>query len=147
MGLERGEQHLLRRRIERIERLVEQPERRLRGGDAGKGGAPALAGGEGAHRAGRQRGEIEGGERCVSVAGNTTQAIGDVDILAHREVALQPVEVTEPGNLATPPIGVGPHVLALPMDRARLGRHQERERAQQRGLARAVAAGERQQAA
>jgi hypothetical protein len=52
--------------------------------------------------------------------------------------------MAEPRQAAAPCLGVVLHVAALPVDGAGLRPHQQRQRAQQRGLAAAVAAGQGQ---
>jgi hypothetical protein len=107
MAAEDGAERRLRRRIEGVERLVEQPERRARGQHAGKRGAAALAGRQGPHGAPGDGGEIEGGERGGNaVARRLGDAAGRVEILAHREIALQAVEMAEPGDAAAPGLAV-----------------------------------------
>jgi hypothetical protein len=110
----------------------------------------ALAGGQRAHRSMHQDMEIEGDQRQIqAVVGSrpAAQSLGAQEILAHCEVALQAVEMAEPGQLAAPGLGIVVHIGALPKDRAGLSPHQQGERAQQRGLAAAVAAGQGQKLA
>ena len=150
MLLQDGAKGLLRRRVERIQRLVEQPQRRLRQHHAGKRGTAALAGGQRAHRPVHQGMEIEGDQRQVQAVvggGSAAQSLGAQKVLAHGEVALQAVEMAEPRQLAAPGLGIVLHIGALPEDRAGLRPHQQRQRAQQRGLAAAVAAGQGQKLA
>ncbi len=139
---------LLRRRIERVQGLVEQPERGRRKRHAGQRGAAALAGRQGAHLPGGQRPEIEGQEGSLQAIGApTAQALGDHEIFGHRQVALEPVEMTEPGQPAVPGVDVPRDVRPLPTHRAGIRPDKAGQGAQQGRLAAAVAAGQRQQLA
>ncbi len=70
------------------------------------------------------------------VGRGAAQALGDVDVLGDGEVALEAVEMAQPGDIGL-----------LPGDRARLGPAERGQRAQQGRLAAAVGAGQRQQLA
>src|SRR6185437_6058693 len=108
----------------------------------------ALARGQGAGGTVGQRGEIEGGEGVVDAGRRRlAQMTGGGEVLDDGQVAFQAVEMAEPGDLAAPAVAIVADVGALPADSALVGSDHQGERAQQRGLAAAVAAGQGQQLA
>ncbi len=90
--------------------------------------------------------EIEGHESTVeTIRRAAAQALGDEQVLGHRQIAFQSVEMAEPGEPAAPGLGIVGGIRALPAHRSGIGPDQARHGAQQGGLAAAVAAGQGQQ--
>ena len=150
MGLQNGMEGLLRRLIEGIQRFVEQPYGRLREQHAGERRAPPLAGRQAADGPRGQRRQVERHQGAVdAILGRwrAAQPFGDQQVLADGKVAFEAVEMAEPGDLAAPLLRLCPGVGSLPSDHPGLGANQQGERAQEGGLAAAVAAKQRQQLA
>ena len=149
MPLERRAESGLGGHVERVQRLVEQPERRLRQDDPGQRGATTLAGRQGPHLPCGKTDQVQRDEGPFQPVPRlpTPQPFGEDEVLHHREVALQPLEMAEPGQPPPPGLGVEADVGALPGDRAGMRRRQPGQCAQQAGLAAAVAPGQRQELA
>ena len=74
-------------------------------------------------------GSHQGAVQAIFRRRRAAQPLGDQKILAHREVALEAFEMTEPGQPAAPGLGLGAYVGALPADGAGVGPNQQGKRA------------------
>ena len=125
MLLQGGAKGRLRRRVERVQRLVEQPERRLRSATT-RASATRRRWPADRVRTGRSRQSGRDRRRPArrparSAAAPPRSRSATRKVLAHREVALEAVEMAEPGQPAAPGLGLGLHVGALPADGPGIG--------------------------
>ena len=117
---------------------------------AGERGAAALAGRQGAHGTVGERGEIEGGERASSRSRSAARRAAGRRSRGSRARVRSPFSPSRWPSQAIRRRQASRscrHVGALPADAPGVGRTSSGQRAQQRGLAAAVAAGQRQQLA
>ena len=142
VGPHEPRQHLLRQGIKRSGGLVEQPDRPVDRNQARQRQAPTLPGGEIVRGQPRQPVEADRRQGRVSFCRLPTEEIcPERQILAHRQRGLERILVAQiVGVLADGQLGVA----ALEHELSRVRPDQARDQAKQRGLARAVGAGDEQ---